>query len=225
LWVLARRTSQQWSNIKINKSVARSAPRGVWPRLLLILLSLLSPIANAVADDYPAPQCLPITSSRIYPRLELIVRGDFRRDLDLSARRNAKYFFSNIVPERGGSKFARAYFLTFGPVSVFFPEKECPMGCTAYLVRTNKRGSLVKPIFFVSHMVTAVFPISSWLFLAPDRERLIEISSMKRKSADYATEVRERKSLPAGYMFSQRFVSSCLSTGKFDDLETSVTVH
>jgi hypothetical protein len=215
-----------WTNV-VDKTRSRSLVGQFWQRLFAVLLSFLFPITNALANSYPAPQCLPITSSVIYPHLELIARGDYRSDLDLPTRRNAEYFFRKILPERGGPKLEQVHFLTFGSASLFFPEKECPTGCTAYLVRTNEngRGNLVKPLFFVSHMVSALFPVPAWMFLAPDRERLIEINLVKRKSGGYVTEVHERKSprvrwLPdAVHEMSPRQAKTCLLTGEF--FETS----
>ena len=178
---------------------------------VLVLLFLLSSIASAVAD-FPIPQCQPVAE---LPRLLSIARGDIPYDLEPSTRRNAEYFFGNSLVASDGQRPLHAQVLSYGPISVFFPAKECPKGCTAHLVWAKKNGTLVRPILFASHMVIAVFPHHSWLFLAADGEHLVEISTVESKSGGHSFAVHQWQPPPRWFEVWLQPAKSCLLTGTF----------
>ena len=180
-------------------------------RIALVLLILFSWSNKAAAFMWPDPICAPI--SELHP--EFIARDKFPQDLKLSVRRNAEYFFGSVA-SRGG-KFAYAYVANFGSVSVFFPEKECSAGCTAYVVWAKKRVPTATPISFVSHVITSVFPAYSWIFQAADGESFVMISSQQPEGA--STEVQELRILPAQYGLIPKVTKPCFLDGAFGKLE------
>jgi hypothetical protein len=187
---------------------------GFWISLCLVLFVVSSSrwITNAFATSWPIPQCVPITT--FHP--QLVDSRDLPSDLTSFARRNAEYYFAKVAPNRSEPSL-HAYVVDVGPLSVFFPEKECPTGCAAFLVRTNERENFVKSIFFVSHMVTLFYPVPSQVFLAGDGIHFIEIRDHRKGyDVNQDVEVREWWKPPssAAYMFSSRF-TMCLLRGTF----------
>lgn len=174
-------------------------------------LCMLLLVQSSNAQNYPAPQCLPIVTSNISPQLEFFEGSMFPSGLALSARRNAEYLLEKLAAVDSGSSLAQAYVLNFGPVSIFFPAKECPNGCTAYLVRNDEHVRLIRPISFFSHMIIVSHPMFSWVFLAEDGNRFVEIRSSKA-----GVEVHEWSELPMRLYPS--LAKSCLVSGAFGKL-------
>src|SRR5262249_43719020 len=107
----------------------------------------------------------------------------------------------------------------------FFPDKECPNGCAAHIVRIDDRGVLVKELSFLSHMVEQPSPITASIFLTSDGNHLVLTTRIERSAGVYLSDIREV--LPGTLLapettelhyFSTRY-RSCLLSGNF--LETS----
>jgi len=98
-----------------------------------------------------------------------------------------RVFFGNIA-----SKLAHVYAAISVRYQYFFPRRVCD-GCTAYVVWAKKRALTAKPISFVSHVITSVFPAYSWILQAADGESFVMISSKQPEGV--STEVQELRTL------------------------------
>jgi hypothetical protein len=177
-------------------------------RIALVLLIFFSWSNSAAAFMWPDPKCVPI--SELHP--EFTARDKLPPDLKLPIRRNAEFFFGSIA-----SKLAHVYVANFGSVSVFFPEKECAAGCTAYVVWAKKRALTAKPVSFVSHVITSVFPAYSWIFQAADGESFVMISSKQPEGVP--TEVQELRILSPQYGLISKVTKPCFLDGVFGTVE------
>jgi hypothetical protein len=180
-------------------------------RVALALLIFFSWSNSAAAFMWPDPKCVSI--SELHP--EFIARDKLPRDPKLPIRRNAEYFFGSVASP--GSKLASAHVANFGSVSVFLPEKECPVGCTAYVVWAKKRALTAKPIYFVSHVITSVFPAYSWIFQGADGESFVMISSEQPEGVP--TKVEELRILPPQFGLIPKVTKPCFLDGNFGKIE------
>jgi hypothetical protein len=203
------------------RSVAQSFTRRAARLMTRLLVGLLAfsqsgPLAWA---DMPTPVCK-LLAQNLVPFA--FSERNIAPELNSIDRRNADYLFSRLrdlvarPPARMYLYKSDSSFLYLANTSLFFPNEDCPTGCTAYAVRADHAGPMYRFFYFVSHVVVQPNPVVALIFLDADTRHLMMIRKTRVRVGSYTSEIRTVE--PDGrelHEFSGGY-RACLLNGEFN---------